>query len=147
VAREGKLVFSTFDPVTGSGRPIASLDARNPAERQWDLSPDGLRIAVWDGDRGAVTILVPSNGELRTLTTEKLLNFGAFWTSSSDALLVSGWKGDRSIVLRMDMEGKTQVLLEATGMFRVGVVPSPDGKRLACMAGSLNSNAWLLENF
>jgi TolB protein len=144
--REGKVVFSTFDPVTGSGRVIASIDARNPTRRQWDLSPDGSQIAVSDGEEGTVTILRLSDGVRRTLRTEKMDNSGAFWTSSSDAFLVSG-TGSKGMLLRMDMEGKSRVVLEWTDTFRMGFTPSPDGRHLAYLVGTLNSNVWLLENF
>ena len=144
-AREGRLVFSTFDPLTGVGREVASIDAQNAATRQWDLSPDGSRIAVADGEEGSVAILSLSDGERRNLKTEKMVQFEASWTSSSDALFVSGFANKR-VLLRMDLEGKSRVLLEGDE-YMVGFTASPDGRHLAYIVGALNSNIWLLEHF
>ena len=145
-ARTGQLVFSTFDPLTGSGREIASVDARDPESRQWDLSPDASRIVVSDIEEGHVTTLRLSDGQQRTLATEKMIQGGASWASSSDALLVYGY-GEHRVLLRMDLEGKTRTLLETDLEYLVDFTPSPDGRRLAYVNGNLNSNIWLLENF
>ena len=41
-----QLVFTAFDPVKGRGRELAEWKTDAMADYQWDLSPDGTRIAV-----------------------------------------------------------------------------------------------------
>ena len=41
-----QLVFTSFDPVKGRGRELASYGIDPTASYKWDLSPDGTRIAV-----------------------------------------------------------------------------------------------------
>jgi hypothetical protein len=48
-------------------------------------------------------------------------------------------------LLRVDLSGNANILLQQNGLFRA--VPSPDGRRLAILRRAASNNVWLLENF
>jgi hypothetical protein len=74
-----------------------------------------------------------------------------FWAADARGLFVSAnATGPRNTLLYVDLEGRSQVLWQqwfplaapnGTG------IPSPDGRYLAVLADSTDSNVWLLENF
>jgi hypothetical protein len=53
----------------------------------------------------------------------------------------------RATLLRIGLDGQIRPLWETGDFLSTWAIASPDGRYLAIMGGSLNSNAWLLENF
>jgi hypothetical protein len=45
------------------------------------------------------------------------------------------------------MKGNARVLWSQSGSGQLWGIPSPDGKHLALLSGSFDSNVWMLENF
>ena len=89
--------------------------------------------------------LLPCTGKLQPehLFTPETVS----WYPSSDALVVTGvTKEGRWVLLRMDLQGGSQILLESDHWL-ADPAPSPDGRRLAYTANSWELNAWLLEGF
>jgi len=148
VAREGRIVFSSFDPRTGLGREVASAPTKNTPGFVWALSPDGTRIAVRGDEGGDVNLLTLSGGGWRKLKTEKIVLLQTVsWSPSSDALFITGPDRDgRCSMLRLDLEGRSRVLHESD-LWMAFPVSSPDGRHLAYSAMTADSNVWLLENF
>jgi len=54
---------------------------------------------------------------------------------------------ERWVLLRVNLDGKSRVLLELTSPWGSFVTPSPDGRRLAYATLTTESNVWLLADF
>jgi Tol biopolymer transport system component len=70
------------------------------------------------------------------------------WTGDGNALFVTATQSTNYLVARIDLDGKTQVLLDrGRNQWLSSPVPSPDGRQLAFSQQTFETNAWLLENF
>ena len=65
-----QIVFTAFDPVKGRGRELAKSDTDATADYQWDLSPDGTRIAILKHRDGRVQILSLNGGAPQEITVK-----------------------------------------------------------------------------
>jgi Tol biopolymer transport system component len=153
-----QLIFSGFEPSQEARR--RELTRVNPKRSgtwgfySWDLSPDGSRLAFtrYDMREGHIQILPLAGGEVREVNVKGWSGlFRLFWAADARGLFVSAnATGPRNTLLYVDLEGRSQVLWQqwfplaapnGTG------IPSPDGRYLAVLADSTDSNVWLLENF
>lgn len=141
-------VFAALDPVKGRGPELAELKTDATADYQWDLSPEGARIAILKIPEGRIQILSLNGREPEEITVKgwnSLTN--AVWTADGKGLFVSSLKERGSVLLRVDLQGKAHVLWEHTGGIGTYGSPSPDGRHLAMLDWTENSNIWMLENF
>lgn len=119
----------------------------------WDLSGDGSRLAFAEyGEReGRMHILPLSAGknlEISVGSWRGLTN--PFWAPSGRGVFVAAAAGLGTAVLYVDLEGGSQTIwrqrFPVINYPAIGI-PSPDGRHLAVLAISADSNVWLLENF
>ncbi|MGO9084750.1 MAG: protein kinase domain-containing protein [Terriglobales bacterium] len=149
-----ELIFSHLDPVKGKGEEIARLDEYQSAEPQWDLSPDGSRLAIVDSgeSKGEIRIL---NIVDRKITVLQVRNWK--WQS----LQQIRWAADGKImfavaptaiswdILSIDAKGNARVLYEIPmgAGWIASIVASPDGRTLAFTKRTFVNDVMLLENF
>jgi Tol biopolymer transport system component/DNA-binding winged helix-turn-helix (wHTH) protein len=151
--------FFTFRPTRGK---LSELQA---AKRQsddgpgslWSLSPDGKYLAspmsADPSQQSGLRILDLATGTQREISLPGLgLMMGADWAPDSKSLWVGGYMGrssggTRSGLVKVDLTGRVRTVLEGSSMAIWYAIPSPDGRRLAVMAHTDNSNVSLLENF
>jgi Tol biopolymer transport system component len=69
------------------------------------------------------------------------------WTADSKAVLVSAAAPGKAVLLRVDLQGRTQVLWENRGANFTYAVPSPDGRHIAFTRTMTARNAWMIEGF
>jgi serine/threonine protein kinase len=158
------LIFTAFDPVKGRDRELARFDvASNNGAYDWDLSPDGTRMAVLKTSQNRVHILsfdgeapreivVKSGAALQTVN----------WTSDGKGLFASSATPQGSVLLRIDLQGNSQVVWQQKGSIApwggdldLGMggpsapwaVPSPDGRHVAIYSWTLSANMWMMEKF
>jgi serine/threonine protein kinase len=158
------LIFTAFDPVSGRDRELARFDyGLADGAYDWDLSPDGTRMAVLKTSQNRVHVLsfdgesprdiaVKSGAALQTVN----------WTSDGKGLLASSATPRGSVLLRIDLQGNSQVVWQQKGSIApwggdvdLGMggpaapwaVPSPDGRHLAIYSWTLSANMWMMENF
>ena len=143
-----QLVFTAFDPLKGRGREIAKSDSDPTADYEWDLSPDGRRIAILKNRDGQVHIL-SLNGQAPQVITAKgwKILTSAAWAADGKGLFVSSYTPRGADLLHMDLQGNTHFLWEQGGGFGTYGVPSPDGRHLAIRAWYNETNLWMMENF
>ncbi len=146
-----QLVISAFDPLKGKGRELARVDIDPVAGTQWALSPDGSRLAVPKYD--------PHEGRIRFLsltdkgTTEVIAKGCSFysgqpeWSADGKGLYVSSDTGKGSALVYVDLEGRAHAVWELKGRDTTYGIPSPDGRYLAVLGGTTDSNVWMIENF
>jgi Tol biopolymer transport system component len=142
------LTFSTFDPLKGRGAEITSINVDPESKWFWDLSPDGTRIALLEGLSGRVRIISLSGEAAREIKTKGMetTNF-LDWSADGKAVLVSRPTRRGFELIRLDLNGNSQVLWEEKGGLGTSALPSPDGKHLAIRGWSVTSNFWTMTNF
>jgi hypothetical protein len=119
----------------------------------WSISPDGKQTAVTGSDQlhDKVRVLdlgVRSEKDLTLPTTVRVL-YGLCWSADGHALYTTGHTDYVSLILRLELlSGKSQILLSENG-YHFAFQPriAPDGRHLAYSQMSVDSNAFLLENF
>jgi Tol biopolymer transport system component len=149
-----QLVFSAFDPVQGRGRELNRIDIRQPASFwSWDLSADGSRIAFTQFDlrEARIQILPLGGGGAREIVVKHWVGlFSVRWAANGQGLVVSPRPAVGAALLRVDLDGATNVLWEQTnvgGPWRSLGVQSPDGRHLAVQSWTREYTLWALENF
>ncbi len=145
------LVFAAFDPVEGRKGQLTSLETDPTRDYNWDLSPDGSRIALAELDwgEGRIRFLPVTGGQAREVTVKGWVAFTSApkWATDGESVFVSSWSlGKGATLLHVDLEGHSHVLWETKGP-RTWGIPSPDGRHLAILGWTDDSNVWMMENF
>ena len=86
-----------------------------------------------------------STKEIRVPGSETLDSVS--WTHNGKGLYVSGRVPGSSVLLRVDLLGSSRLLWKQDGGLGTYAIPSPDGRHLALLGWTLNSNIWEMENF
>jgi Tol biopolymer transport system component len=149
-----QLVFTAFDPIKGKDREVMRI-ATNPgfaynATYNWDLSPDGSQIAVsYPAGENRIRLLPLAGGEPRDLVVNGWYGFteGPDWSPDGKGFYVGSSSPRGTTLLYIDVEGHASAVWEQPGGFETWAVPSPDGRHLAILGDTVNSNVWMLENF
>jgi len=160
-APDGKqLVFTAVDPLEGRGRELIRFNTHPDAAYQWDLSPDGIRIAICRTLVPRIHIL-----SLRGQPPQEIIVRGwngiqsVDWAADGKDLLVSASISQGADLLQLDLHGNVNVIWEQRGSTEPFTqisfggpsvpwgVPSPDGRHLAIYGWSLSANIWMIENF
>jgi len=77
------------------------------------------------------------------------------WAVDGKGLFLSAVRQGSSVLLHVDVQGKANILWEQPGeqegeqegQLDTYALPSPDGRHLAMLGWTLNSNMWLMEGF
>lgn len=148
---QGQLIFYSVDPVKGRGDSIARTKMEMPRMMAWCVSRDGSRIAVSGTDQlnGQFRILDLRNAAERNIQfPHDWLIWNQSWSADGNALFATAQSKSGYFIARIDLDGKTRVLLNRGRNQWLGFPrPSPDGKRFAFSQLTFQVNAWLLENF
>ena len=143
-----QLVFTAFDPVKGRGRELAVWKTEALPDYQWDLSPDGIRIAILKKLQGRIQVLSLRGSAPQEITVKgwKFLT-NAVWTADGKSLFVSGFNERGSVLLSVNMKGNARILWQQPGGINTYGLPSSDGRHLAMLSWTNNTNMWMMENF
>ena len=151
--------FFTFDSAGGRGKELSAAKRRSDdgPGSAWSLSPDGRYLASPKSanpyEASGVRIFDLTSGRKRDVLLPGLpLIMGVDWAPDSRSLWVGGYMGrrsggTRSGLLKVDLVGRIRTMLEGSSMAIWFAIPSPDGRRLAVLAHTDDSNVSLLENF
>ncbi len=134
--------FIAFDPLTGKRRELF----RSSGGLQTMLSPDGAHMGRLRGNNIEILSLAGQIEQTIQLKSWRYLQ-SVDWTADGKALLVPQRAPTGITLLRVGLDGHVQPLWAVRYFVYSWAIPSPDGRYLAIMGTSLNSNAWLLENF
>jgi serine/threonine protein kinase len=144
--RADHLVLSVLDPRRGKGKEVATVATVFRSE--WDLSPDGTKVALIDGKDSIkiVTIATGKTDEIQ-LKQKYYLRWGIAWSANGKTLFASGESDAGNALVSIDSSGGLNVLkLERPG-WHLGLRASPDGRYLAFSKRAFRSDLVLLENF
>jgi Tol biopolymer transport system component/DNA-binding winged helix-turn-helix (wHTH) protein len=143
-----QLVFTAFDPVQGRGHELVEFPADAASDYEWDLSPDGTRIAILRDREGKLEILALNGRAQQEITVKgwSVLTTLA-WAADGNGLIVSSFVERGSVLLSVDLQGNASLLWEDKGGVSTYAVPSPDGRHLAMQGFTEDANLWMMENF
>jgi eukaryotic-like serine/threonine-protein kinase len=148
-ANPQEIMFSAFDPKLGRLGELAKVNIE-PSDSFWDLSPDGSRIAFGklENQSSHIRVLDLASGKTREISVKDWSNLTSVgWSADGQSLFAATWGSKGGSILRVSLNGKTQLMYKAVGMQLERPVPSPDGRYLAFAEVSTTSNAWMVENF
>jgi eukaryotic-like serine/threonine-protein kinase len=153
---DGKqFVFTSFDPANGKRKELLRIPFEASATSlryEWDISRDGSTIALLKNAPNASQIcFIPvRGGKTHTVTIKGYLQLSSIdWAADSRSVFVGASAPSGATVLRVDLNGNVQLmwLLPSNGGLPTWAVPSLDGRHLAILGMSSNSNAWIIDNF
>jgi len=135
-------ILSSLDPMSGRTHELFRVDAPNVA-----LSPDGTRISLLNEGK-SIRILSLTDKGIRQFALKDWNGLDNLtWTNDGMGVYVSSANREAAVLLYSDLHGNAHVVWEQRGSLSIRGVPSPDGRHLALESWSLNSNAWMMENF
>jgi Tol biopolymer transport system component len=140
--------YYDLDPVRGKGRELARTRWSVEILGDWDISPDGMQIAIPNHDaRGARIHVVsleptPNQPKEREVVLAGVSNLsGLVWAADGGGWFVSRKTTIGNQMLYVNLDGGFQSLGDIQGW----AVPSPDGRRVAFLNSIIATNAWLIE--
>jgi Tol biopolymer transport system component len=141
---EQERVISRLDLEKGIGPEIF----RRPRESgDVTISPDGTKIAYFE--MGIIHILDMNGEKIRDIEVTGARALNALDWAADGKGFYSGARLVQSgaVLVHIDMTGRAEVIWKQPGAEQVWGVPSPDGKHLAILGATRDSNVWLMENF
>jgi serine/threonine protein kinase/Tol biopolymer transport system component len=150
---EKQFTVTAFDPLKGRGKVLRTIQ-KDPADAYSDwISPDGSTLAVSKLGEAEIHIRLLSltGGTDREITVNGWPNgSGLDWSPDGKALYVGSATPQARTLLHVDLKGNARVLWQFKGPGSSGTiwgVSSPDGRYLAILGDTSNSNVWMLEGF
>jgi hypothetical protein len=147
----GKNVVRLLDPERGPG---AVLFEKPAGAGETAPSPDTERYAYFlPGQPGApqnvIRVVKPDGTVEREIVAKGATRLGSLdYTANGDGFFTSDYSTDFGArLLHVSMSGVVSVLWNNRGARFTWGVPSPDGKWLALLGSTQESNVWMLEGF
>jgi DNA-binding winged helix-turn-helix (wHTH) protein/Tol biopolymer transport system component len=145
-----KISFYALDPITGKGPLIVSMPWVVGGWGGWDVSPDGSTIAVPSGNPGkpAITLISkpkvswPPSTKLLPVKFDRRIN-SVRWAADGKGWFVACVDPTGSRLFFVSLAGDVTFLRAASGTTWGN--PSPDGKKLAFVDQTVESNIWLTQ--
>ena len=140
-----QITFTAFNPEKGRVNEIAKIPAEVDS-MNWDLSPDGTRIALtkFDFKTGDIQIIPVAGGSTQTISVKGWTQIGwVAWAGDGKSLFVSCFSSRGTSVVHVSLNGDARPLLKSVWDF-TSVYPSPDGHSVALGPVITNANAWII---
>ena len=146
-------IFTAFDPMKGRGKELTRVTLKQPVETYfWDLTRDGSCLAFGQSISGSerrIQILPLSGGDAREVVVQREIKMSSLtWANDGRGFFV-GTIPPEGMLLFVGLDGRTDVLWKRETRWGPGPLglPSPDGRHLAMLGWTIDSNIWMLENF
>lgn len=154
-----QLIFTSFEPLRGRRHELTRVNL-NPLvpSYSWDVTPDGklLAFAQYDEQHGRIQILPLAGGEAHEVNVRGWNGISPLsWAADGKTLFVTVYAAAAApgdVLLRVDLEGRAQVVWQHEGITGFNYeasrgIPSPNGRFLAILGYTNDSNVWMLERF
>jgi serine/threonine protein kinase len=142
-----QVILTAFDPLKGRGAELGRLDIPDGVYN-FDLSPDGTRVALLTGRNGPIHILSLRGRAPEEIQVKGWSSFADLdWAADGKGLYVASRIPGGCALLYVDLQGQANVLWEEHGGTTTFARPSPDGRHVAMLGWSVNRNIWMMENF
>ena len=145
-----QIVFRAVDAEKGIGRELIRIATRPGGSYNAALSPDATRIGIAEYNlrEGRVRVFSLAGGSEHDFVVKGYAGINSLdWPPDGKSLYLSSQSPTSSTLIRVDMEGNAQPLWDQKGPWHTWAVPSPDGRHLAIMGMTVNSNVWMIEDF
>jgi hypothetical protein len=144
-----QLVFTAFDPLKGRAREVTRMLTERRSFYEWGMSPDGSQIGIIvPPGENRIRLLPLAGGEPRDLIVKGWYGFRSVdWAPDGRGFYVGSSSLRGATLLYVNLKGDVTPVWEQKGSFRTWGVPSPDGRHLAILGYTVDSNVWMLENF
>jgi eukaryotic-like serine/threonine-protein kinase len=143
-----RLIFSAFDARKGRKGEVAQFAIDPNGQYAWDVSPDGAMIAILKSSQAKISLLSLNSGGSKEIRVNGVDNADSVvWTQGGKGFLVSSRIPRSSVLLHVDLAGNSRLLWKKDGGIGTFGIPSPDGRHLAMLGWTLNSNIWEMEKF
>ncbi len=145
-----QLIFYSLDPFKGQGKELARTRVGEPGSwMNWALSQDARNVAVTEGEQlnTKVRLIDLQTGTQREIPAPTIIPGGLSWSNDGRAIFGAAQGQSDFYLLRLDLSGKSPIILGLPSGFLFAPVVSPDGRFLAYAQQSEETNAYLLENF
>jgi len=143
-------VFTAFDPIQGRGREVIRIATDAGSRYSWDISPDGSQLVMlFPAGGNRVRLLPLGGGKPRDLIVKgwPVLRDDPYWGADGKGFYVAGPSAKGATLLYVDLKGNATAIWEQNHGSVTWAIPSPDGLHLAIGGQTVESNAWMLENF
>jgi len=141
-----EVVFYSFAAAPAKSA-LFRIDASNPNEVSWDLTPDGSRVAYSENDWQSATIHIRDlrTNTTRDLTLKSLAELSTLsWSADGKSLFATRFGLTGSSLFHVSLDGTYRLLYKGAKEIE-GARPSPDGRYLAFGDVVSASNVWLVE--
>lgn len=153
-AGKNELVVAVFDPLGGPGKELVRipLDAGSNADigfdYSWQLSPNGQWIGILKNHGNQIRLVPVAGGQTRTIATKGYSDLlGLDWAIDSQSMFVSTLQPAGATLLHVTLNGNARPIWQQLRSPYAWGIPSPDGRHLALIGVSSDSNVWLINNF
>ena len=147
-----EMVFYAFDPVGGKGERIGQFEIQGSPSIGWGLSRDGSRLGVVASGQLRISVLTLADRAWHDIEVP------SSWGWLTEAVGPAAGLADLTVIaastnyfdfLNVSPTGKLDHLFREDWSEPQPSNPqvSPDGKHLAFKTWTLDSNAWMIENF
>jgi len=146
---DGKISFTSFDPVKGRKSEVWKTDAQ-ALDTDWDLSPDGTRLAVSTYDYTAADLQIVSvaGGTAQKFSASPWTQLNAIaWAADGKSLFLGSFSSRGTAILHEDFSTGPKQIFKDPSLDIFVLSPSPDGHMLAFGPTPWNSNAWTIAPF
>jgi hypothetical protein len=147
VAGESRTYYD-LDPIHGKGPQLARIPWSVEVLGDWDISPDGLYLAIPNHDSRVARIRVVSlepgldQAREREVIVPGVTDLrGLVWAADGQGWFVSMDTTVGNQLLFVHLDGQFRSLGDIQGW----AVPSPDGRHVAFLNRITGTNAWLIE--
>jgi hypothetical protein len=145
-----QLIFSAFDPVKGRDREVLRVATEPGLGYNWDISPNGAELAIsFPAGENRIRLLALKGGASREMGVNGWYGFnsGPDWSADGKGFYVSSLSPRGVTLLHIDLNGHATAVWEQKGGLRTWAVPSLDGRHLAMLGYTMDTNIWMLESF
>ena len=142
--KDGSVEFSELDPVHGIGKTLVVLPAETGRILDWDVSPDHSSLVLGTNTGTPLQLISLNTGKTTAVASPGFQSAESVnWTADGKGFFVSSPSAAGHEMSFVNLRGSS-TLLRSTS---VGswLVPSPNGKHVAFMDQSYDSNVWLLQ--
>lgn len=144
-----RIIISSLDPKRRVVRAVFATDAPAAGTLNWMPSADGSRLAFthFDWREGRIGLVSLTRGSQQELVVKGWSGFNSVdWAADGKSLFVSSRSPNGVTLLQVDMTGIAKPLWNQRGGWRTLAIASPDGRHLALLGNSNDSNVWMIEN-
>ena len=144
-AQHGDEEHNPFHEVTASGH---ASHAGGLGATAWEGSVEGIAYSEFNEHEGRIRFLSLTGATWADLVVPGWSCFSAMaWASDGKGLFVTSMGANITRILYVDLQGHAYPLWNLPAFSVSWAVPSPDGRHLAVLRPTRDSNAWMLENF